>query len=89
METVMLVVKVDEELWASNILPEGLLERWRAHDGQKVEAGEPLAEVRIEDAVHEIVAPGAGVLVHTAGVGDVVQPGDRLGWVAPADPAKV
>ncbi len=78
----MQVVKVDEELWSSNILPEGILERWRAHDGEMVRLGQAVAEVRIEDALHEIAAPGHGVLAHEAKTGDVVQPGDRLGCVA-------
>ena len=80
----MQVVKIDDEFWASNMLPEGLLERWRVHDGQKVEAGQALAEVRIEDALHEILSPGSGVLVHDAKVGELVEPGSRLGWVASA-----
>lgn len=78
----MQIVKVDEELWASNILPEGILERWRARDGETVKAGQPVAEVRIEDSLHEIASPGHGVLAHEAKTGDVIQPGERLGRVA-------
>lgn len=78
----MQVVRVGEELWMSNILPEGILERWRAADGETVKAGQPVAEVRIEDLLHEIVSPGHGVLAHDAKNGDVIQPGDRLGRVA-------
>ncbi|MGH7024130.1 MAG: lipoyl domain-containing protein [Caulobacteraceae bacterium] len=76
-------VRINEELWASNMLPEGLLERWRVRDGQEVKRGQPLAEVRIEDALHEIVSPKPGKFTMTATAGDVVQPGDPLGWVAP------
>ena len=79
----MLVVKVDEALWASNILPEGQLERWRARDGQEVGVGQALAEVRIEDALHEILSPGRGMLIHDASVGEAVEPGSRLGWISP------
>jgi biotin carboxyl carrier protein len=78
----MQVINVDEELWASNILPTGILERWRVHDGGAVKTGQPVAEVRIEDALHEIASPGHGVLSHEAKPGDVVQPGDRLGQIA-------
>ena len=42
--------------------PEGLLERWFVADGAAVRAGDRLAEVRIEDCLHEIVSPAAGVV---------------------------
>jgi pyruvate/2-oxoglutarate dehydrogenase complex dihydrolipoamide acyltransferase (E2) component len=62
--------------------PEGLLEAWRAADGAEVNKGQAVAEVRIEDAVHEILAPARGLLARSARAGDLVQPGDRIGWVA-------
>ena len=77
----MLAVTVSESLWNTNRFPEGRLERWRALDGQTVETGQAMAEVRIEDALHEILSPGRGILVVSAHMGDIVQPGDRLGWV--------
>lgn len=80
-EAEMLAVRVSENLWATSLLPEGQLERWRALDGQTVETGQAVAEVRIEGALHEIPAPGRGILVVSAHSGDVIQPGDRLGWV--------
>jgi hypothetical protein len=80
-EAIMQVVKVGEELWMTNLMPEGILERWRVDDGGRVKFGEPLAEVRIEDALHEITAPGCGVLWQEAKAGDIVQPGEWLGSV--------
>ena len=77
----MVEVRVSEDLWAARVLPEGELERWRADDGQVVTAGQALAEVRIEDALHEILAPGSGVLMRAARVGDVIEPGSVLGQV--------
>jgi hypothetical protein len=47
-------IKVDEALWASSMLPEGIVERWFIADGAIVAAGDPMAEIRIEDALHEI-----------------------------------
>ena len=55
-------IKVDEALWASNMLPEGVVERWFIADGAIVAAGDPMAETRIEDALHDIenkIAPAA------------------------------
>jgi biotin carboxyl carrier protein len=83
-EAQMLPVRVSENLWATSLLPDGEFERWRALDGQTVEAGQAVAEVRIEGALHEIPAPGRGILIVSAHTGDVVQPGDRLGWVEAA-----
>jgi pyruvate/2-oxoglutarate dehydrogenase complex dihydrolipoamide acyltransferase (E2) component len=78
----MLALRASEQFWASSMAPEGLLEAWRALDGAAVKPGQAVAEVRIEDALHEILAPAGGILVWSAKVGDVVQPGDRLGWIA-------
>ena len=40
-------IKVDEALWASSMLPEGIVERWFIADGAVVAAGDLMAEVRI------------------------------------------
>jgi pyruvate/2-oxoglutarate dehydrogenase complex dihydrolipoamide acyltransferase (E2) component len=77
----MLAITVNEGLWASNMAPKGVLVRWRAHDGQAVMVGQALAEVRIEGALHEILSPCAGLLACSVEAGDLIQPGDRLGWV--------
>lgn len=77
----MLAVTVSEDLWNTKMAPEGQLERWRALDGQTVETGQAVVEVRIEGALHAIPSPGRGVLVVSAHTGDIIQPGDRLGWV--------
>ena len=46
-------INVDEALWASSMLPEGIVERWIIADGAIVAAGDPMAEIRIEDAAGE------------------------------------
>jgi len=43
-------------------LPEGIVERWFIADGAVVAAGDLMAEVRIEDALHEITSPASGRL---------------------------
>lgn len=78
----MLAVTASEQLWSLSMAPAGLLEAWRALDGAEVRKGQAVAEVRIEEALHQILAPAGGVLVRSANAGDLIQPGDRLGWVA-------
>jgi pyruvate/2-oxoglutarate dehydrogenase complex dihydrolipoamide acyltransferase (E2) component len=71
-------IRVDEALWASSIMPEGTVVRWLAADGAVVTAGKAIAEIRIEDALHEITAPATGRLTIVAGVNNVVEPGSLL-----------
>lgn len=71
-------VRVDEALWASSMLPEGTLVRWLVADGATVTAGKAIAEIRIEDALHEILAPAAGRLTIVAASNNVVEPGTLL-----------
>jgi pyruvate/2-oxoglutarate dehydrogenase complex dihydrolipoamide acyltransferase (E2) component len=81
METAMNAIRIDEGLWASSMAPQGLLDRWFADHGDRIEAGQRLAEVTIESARHEIVAPAAGFLVRSCMAGDLVSPGDVIGRV--------
>ena len=75
-------IKVDEALWASNMLPEGIVERWFIADGAIVADGDPMAEIRIEDALHEIMAPASGRLTIVAAANTVVEPGSLLARLA-------
>ena len=77
-------VRVDENLWASAVAPEGVLERWFAPNGAQVAAGQRLAEVQIEGARHEVVAPAAGELRMLAFAGSVLDPGSVIGRVIPS-----
>jgi pyruvate/2-oxoglutarate dehydrogenase complex dihydrolipoamide acyltransferase (E2) component len=70
----MLQVRVGQELWATRLLPEGLIERWCAPDGGFVAFGEPVADIRIEGEVRNIAAPAAGILRHLLREGSVVEP---------------
>ncbi len=75
-------IHVDEALWASSMLPEGIVERWFIADGAIIAAGDPMAEVRIEDARHEISAPASGRLTIIAAANTVVEPGSLLARLA-------
>lgn len=77
----MTEVRIDEALWANAMAPEGILTRWAAPDGAEVERGAPVADVLIEGARHEIVAPAAGRLRHEAEDCDVIEPGAVIGRI--------
>jgi pyruvate/2-oxoglutarate dehydrogenase complex dihydrolipoamide acyltransferase (E2) component len=71
-------IKIDEALWASSIFPEGTVVRWFIADGAQVAAGRAIAEVRIEDALHEITAPASGRVTIVAAENNVIEPGSLL-----------
>ena len=75
-------INIDEALWASSMLPEGIVERWFVADGAIVAVGDPMAEIRIEDALHEITAPATGRLTIVAAANTVVEPGSLLARLA-------
>ncbi len=77
----MVDVKVADDLWASSMLPEGLIERWFVPDGANVTVGDPIVEVRIEDSLHEIQAPGTGRLAISSPVSDIIEPGSVIGSI--------
>jgi hypothetical protein len=77
-------IAVAPELWASCILPEGFIERWLVPNGTLVRAGDPLAEVRIEDGLHKIAAPLDGQLVIDSKINSIVEPSSVIGRVEPA-----
>jgi pyruvate/2-oxoglutarate dehydrogenase complex dihydrolipoamide acyltransferase (E2) component len=74
-------IKVDEALWASSMLPEGVVERWFQQDGEIVMAGDVVAEISLEGAIHKITAPAAGRLAIVTGVNSIIEPGAVLGRV--------
>ncbi|RTL50239.1 MAG: biotin attachment protein [Bradyrhizobiaceae bacterium] len=75
-------IRIAEDFWAGRMLPEGIVERWIAEHGSQVEAGAPVAEVRIEDSLHEIIAPVSGRLVAYVAKNDIVEPGSVIGQIA-------
>jgi hypothetical protein len=75
-------IRIDEQLWATSIAPEGVLERWRAVNGGEIACGQAIAEVRIEDCLHDIVAPGPGRLVQLVSDGALIEPGTLIARVS-------
>jgi pyruvate/2-oxoglutarate dehydrogenase complex dihydrolipoamide acyltransferase (E2) component len=74
-------IRVEPDLWATSILPEGILEKWLTADGAYVEKGQPLAAVRIESALHELLSPGDGWLTIDRRVNSVIEPGAIIGHI--------
>jgi len=74
-------IAVSPDLWATSMLPEGIIEQWIFPDGSCVEAGDPIAIVRIEDALHELVAPARGRLSIGLKVNSMVEPGVGIGTI--------
>jgi pyruvate/2-oxoglutarate dehydrogenase complex dihydrolipoamide acyltransferase (E2) component len=71
------------DLWASSMLPEGILERWLVLDGTIVTAGQCIAEVRIEGSLHEITAPVSGHLKTQSKFNAIIEPGSIIATVEP------
>ncbi len=77
----MKAIQIDEQLWRGAMCPEGVLERWCVGAGDWAQMGQKLAEISVEGARHDIVAPAAGVLVQAMAAGAVIEPGDVIGQV--------
>ena len=77
-------IRIADDLWGASMTPEGVLEAWRQADGADVRAGTPLAEIRIEGAVHEVIASTSGRLAILAKPNALIEPGTMIGRIDPA-----
>lgn len=77
----MTQIRVEPELWANSMLPEGFIEKWLLPDGAFVEQGQAIAAVRIEGAQHELAAPVEGWLSIDRKTNSVVEPGAVIGHI--------
>jgi hypothetical protein len=71
-------IAADEVLWRDSMLPEGIMEHWLVIDGAVARQGPAIAEVRIEGALHSILAPATGRLAITPPLLSVIEPGNLL-----------
>lgn len=74
-------IKVPPELWSSSIMPEGVFEKWLQPEGASVKAGSPIACIRIEGMLHELMAPSTGKLKYSYKVNSVIDPGCVVGQI--------
>lgn len=79
--TLKSAISIAPELWRTSILPEGILERWIFRNGSEVEAGDPVAVVRIESALHDVLAPAMGQLHIQCRANEVIEPGSVIGYI--------
>lgn len=69
---------------ACEIIPQGseaVLVTWLYENGASISEGEPVAELMLEKATIEVLAPRSGSLRHLKNAEDVVKAGDILGVV--------
>ena len=71
-------IRIDEALWSTSMLPEGTIEQWFIADGTPIIEGHKIAEVRIEGALHEVIAPASGRIFGLAPPNSVIEPGSLL-----------
>jgi pyruvate/2-oxoglutarate dehydrogenase complex dihydrolipoamide acyltransferase (E2) component len=71
-------------LWASYNLPAGFITHWLVPDGAHVRTGDPLAEIQLDDGLHEIKASIDGKLVIEAQIYSFIESGSVLGRVGPS-----
>jgi biotin carboxyl carrier protein len=76
-------IRVSEDLWATGVLPEGILERWLVEDGTLVRAGQAVAAVRVGTALHDIVSPAGGHVTIVAPARAVLDPGCTIAEIRP------
>lgn len=74
---------VSADLWSTGMLPEGIVEKWFVADGAVVKQGDRVAQVKIEDARHELITPAAGRLVILSAPDSIVEPDSVIGQVFP------
>ena len=72
------LVIADEALWQNSMLPEGVVERWLISEGDVAFEGRGVVEIRVEGALHEIVAPATGRLKIETQALTVIGPGSLL-----------
>lgn len=77
----MSLVRIEEALWCGTMAPEGVLTGWTVPDGALVERGAHIADVLIEGARHEIMAPAGGRLRHDVENLYVIEPGTVIGRI--------
>lgn len=71
-------VVADAALWQNNMLPEGVVVRWLISDGELAFEGHRIVEIRVEGALHEIIAPATGRLKIETKPLAVIEPGSLL-----------
>jgi len=75
-------IRLPEDLWDVDEIPEGVLNRWMVEDGEAVDEGAVVAVVTAEKTEYEIASPTSGALKIRVQADEVVTPGTVIGEVA-------
>ena len=62
-------------------MTEGTITEWVAEAGTKVVPGDVVMLIETDKVEAEVEALAAGVVVHTSGVGETLEPGEGVGWL--------
>lgn len=62
-------------------MTEGTISEWVVDAGQKVSAGDVVMLIETDKVEAEVEATADGVVFHTAGVGETLEPGVGVGWL--------
>jgi pyruvate/2-oxoglutarate dehydrogenase complex dihydrolipoamide acyltransferase (E2) component len=68
-------VRIPDDLWDTQVVPEGVVNNWLYDEGADVEKGSVIAVVMAEKTEYDIEAPGSGKLHIVAGANAAVTPG--------------
>jgi len=72
-------VQIPLDLWQDDL--DGSIQAWLVVDGSRVEEQQPIAEIILEKAIFEVVAPVAGQLRQLKPEEALVRPGDTIGSI--------
>lgn len=74
-------IRIPEDLWDTDEVPEGAISAWLFDDGDEVEKGAAVATVMAEKTEYDIPAPASGTLRVKVPAEEAVTPGTVIGTV--------
>jgi len=77
----MTSIRIPDDLWDSDDIPEGAIGNWLYDDGESVSEGTTVVTVMAGKTEYDIPAPASGTLHIEAKADNTVQPGSVIGRV--------
>jgi pyruvate/2-oxoglutarate dehydrogenase complex dihydrolipoamide acyltransferase (E2) component len=74
-------IRIPEDLWDTEKVPEGAVSAWLFDDGDPLEEGSTVATVMAEKSEYDIPAPASGTLRIKIKADQAVTPGTVIGTV--------
>ena len=74
-------IRVPDDLWDGEKIPEGALSSWLYADGEAVQAGSAVATVMAEKTEYDVTSPAGGTLRIVIAEGEAVRLGQVIGKV--------